>query len=767
MFLLQAIPLTKIPHTQSQILSYFSVAFLPAGALVEIPLGRRKENGVVIECRPIENYKMEIKKAAYELKNINRAISLDSILTTQQIDLALFLGQYYFVSPGLFLKMALPRLRHPLRQGYGGQEGFGGQTKKLTRSVILRPEAEGSRTNVRQTLIIAPTVAQAENIAARYKNAALWHSGLKPKQLNEIWWQVKNGEARIIIGTRSTVFLPFANLKEIIIEDEQNPSHKSWDMFPRWRVHEAARKLAEIFSAGLTLKSDTPTIKNYYYKHSCHSDPAAAGEESRPNGRNEALHSQEILRRYAPQNDKIEIAVIDLRAEIKAGNFSIFSRALQETLKNALAQKKQVILFINRRGAANFVLCRDCGYVAKCQNCDAPLAYHLIYQKPRLLCHRCGHQEIPPSLCPQCQSHRIKTVGAGAQKVEMEAQKLFLEPSAPARKNTFFKKTSDAGAEGETPRRRPSLSEADFWPSGTGPKIARLDSDTAPQPNNQQKIIADFVDKKADVLIATPMIFSWMDELQKSSPAVIGLISADTLLHLPDFQSGERTWRIIMALKQLFYCHPEPRAKTARDKLREESSGNKATRATNSLDSSRLSPRLAEVLAKRTAAPQNDKQKTFIIQTYNPENSVIKYAAAGDWQNFYNEEMEARQLLNYPPFSQIVKLTFRHRDPKKTGQEAKILAAKLQRLNKNEKIEVSAALPAFIPRERGKFVWNIIIKFKLPPAVIPTPQMRGRNLSVCPSKTSMINSGFLQHRNSLLQYVPPNWEIDVDPENLL
>lgn len=619
MRLFDIIPLTRIPHALPQVLSYFSGQNLLNGALVQIPLGRRKEEGIVIGARDIADYKMEIKSADFELRSVNKILSAEPVLTAKQIELALFLGQYYFCSPGIFAKMCLPKK--------------------------LKGEAGATRLK-KQTLIITPTIAQAENIAKNHKNAVLWHSGLKTKQLNENWWKIKNGQAQTIIGTRSAVFLPFAGLKEIIVEDEANPNHKSWDMFPHYDTHITARKLAELFGAKLELKATNVAHK-----------------------------------------DILSPTIIDMRAELKGGNFSIFSVDLYEAVKSALTEKKQVILFINRRGAANFILCRDCGYITNCPNCDSPMAYHLINNRPSLLCHHCGAKDASPKTCPKCKSWRIKTVGSGSQKVEAETNKFF--PDA---------------------------------------KISRLDSDNAPNPKDQQKIVADFIEKKTDVLIATQIIFSHLAELASVKPEVAGILSADTLLHIPDFRSSERTWQTITALRRL-------------------------------------------------------QSKNFIIQTYNPENSVLKYISDNDYAGFAKEEKETRQALNYPPFSQIVKLTIRHRDANKAGQEAKILQAKLTRIashpdpantgegskrSRNEfgmtnnkyadKIEISAALPAFNPRERGKFVWNIILKF------LPLSPLFFRKEWLGKIYTT---SDFLQHRNYLFQYIPAGWEIDVDPENLL
>jgi primosomal protein N' (replication factor Y) len=630
MKIIDIIPVTKIPLTQPQILSYFSIARLPVGALVEIPLGRRREIGVVFDSHRAADLKMEIKKAGYELRPIAKIISDQPILTGQQIKLALWLGQYYFCAPGIFLKMMMP----PKWQIANGKS-------QMAKSKVKS-----------QKLTLAPTVAQVENLANKNQKAVTWHSGLAKKQLNEIWWKIKNGQAQTIIGTRSAIFLPFQNLKEVIIEEETDPAHRSWDMFPHYRVHEVVQKLSEIFGAKLILKSEIPSVESFYFSPS--------------------------PERFAI-SDKL-YAIVDMRSEIKSGNFSIFSRELQKVIANALAQKKQIILFMNRRGASNFVLCRDCGYIARCRNCDTPLSHHLINDKPMLLCHRCGYKDTPPDLCPPCQSHRIKTVGVGTQKVELDAKKLF--PQA---------------------------------------KISRLDSDAAQTSESQQNIVKGFIKKEVDILVSTQIIFSWQDEIKSIALGAVAVISADTLLHLPDFHSGERTFQTIALLKNL----------------------------------SRL----------------NEK---FIIQTYNPENLVINAAAKGDWQSFYQEEIEARKMLNYPPFSQIVKLTFRHQDPKKSGQEAKILAAKLTNVIARSKapkqprdnttptgsprpfgarddIQISDALPAFIPREKGKFVWNIIIKF---PIADSRSQIK-------------MSSEFLRRRNSLLQYIPSNWNIDVDPESLL
>jgi len=737
MYLLDIIPLAKIPHTLPQILSYFSGQKLPAGALVQIPLGRRKESGIVIGARNIADSKMEIKNADFELRNISKIISAEPVLTAKQIELAMFLGQYYFCSPGIFAKMCLPKSVN------NKQLVISDKRDSFTKNHQLKTK------NCR--LILVPTISQSYSSHKSYpSNSVLWHSELTQKQKNAARLAVKTGQTKLghsqtqtIIGTRSAVFLPFDNLKEIIIEDETNPNHKSWDMFPHYDTHITAQKIAELFNAKLT-------IKNIF----------SAGLKTK----NYQLPT-----------------VVDMREELKGGNFSIFSVDLYEAVKNALAAKKQIILFINRRGLANFILCRDCGYIAKCGSCDAPLAHHIINNRPSLLCHHCGAKDVSPKNCPKCKSWRIKTVGSGSQKVEIETQKFF--PDA---------------------------------------KILRLDGDIAPKPKDQQKIIADFTEKKADILIATQIIFSWLAELTPTQPAVVGILSADTLLHIPDFRSSERTFQTIRALQSLQNNAPVKGVRYSKFKI-------------------------PDTLCKDISAPLTQREVGggyrppyakggwgVFIQTYNPDNSVLKYVKNNDHAGFIKEDMAARQALNYPPFSQIVKLTFRHRDPAKAWQEAKILAAKLNgiissppqtrgrlrggdeniynttspqsspqlRRGSENNIELSPALPAFLPRERGKYVWNIILKFL--PTESPSP-FEGEgwgevNLSPLRKRKSggvsplfrkeglgrqepkeeiyyppyakggsggYISPDFLSFRNSLLQYVPAGWEIDVDPENLL
>lgn len=643
MYIIEIVPLTKIPSQLPQIFSYFSAEPIPEGALVLASIGRRQEKAIVIETHRLQGHKIEIKSAGYEMKPIKKILTTEPILTANQIKLAIWLSQYYFASPGIFLKIMLPKKVSSYRLQVPSQNS---QLKNL------KPKT--------YKLILTPTVIQIEAIAKKYaiNETTVIHSGLRSKQLSENLQKIASGEVKIIIGTRLAAFAPFSDLKEIIIEDETNSGHCSWDMFPHYRTHEIAKKLAEIFNAKLVFKSEPPSVESFFI---------------RP------------IRPISPIGPMSEI--IDLRTELREGNFSIFSRALQSATNQALNDKQQIILFLNRRGAGTFVSCRDCGYVANCQNCDAPLTYHLTKTKdglkPILICHHCGQKQQPPSLCPKCQGHRIKAFGSGTQRVESEAQKLF----------------KDA-------------------------KILRLDSDTAQNQADQQKIIDVFKQKKTDILIGTQALLN--HDLPKT--AVVAIISADTLMHLPDFRSDERLFQTIWQLKDLV---SPPFSKGG----------------------------LGGILTLN-----------FLIQTYNPQHKILQLAAEGNFEKFYEQEIATRQALKYPPFSQLIKLTYRHRDPKRAAETAKILAVKLTQQINSSKIykdiifDLLGPSPAFISKQKGKYVWQIILKTK--PHWLASPESRReRDEGGLTPKDQ--RDELLKTRNQLLSSVPPGWEINIDPIDLL
>lgn len=621
MFLLRVIPATKIPLNSPQVLTYFSTRELPTGSLVLVPLHKRNVVGVVESSEKIDGQKMTLRKAEFELRGIAKVISDELILDKKQLQLAKWMNEYYWCPIGAIIKLMIPT-RISARGGKNSElriKNYAAKNEKQT--LILVPE----------TSLISPSLIR-RGLGGGQNNTIYLHSNLTDKQYYENWLKIKNGEARTIIGTRMALFAPFQNLKEIIIEEEHNDLYKSRQT-PRYHARETALKLAEIWGAKITLKSPTPSVEASWL----------------------AENKKTILQKAAISHQPSATGIIDLRQELKDGNFSIFSRKLQESIKSALEKKQQIILFINRRGASTALLCRDCGYVPKCQNCEAPMAYHLA--PIQFLCHHCGHSEIPPVLCPSCLGTRIKYFGAGTQKTEAEFKKLFPEV-----------------------------------------KVARFDSDVIKSVEAGQKIIEDFNNKKIQALIGTQIIFN--KGLSKAPLAA--MMIADTFLYRPDFRSNEKTFQIISQLKSL-------------------------------------------------------SKREFILQTYSPENMAIQTAVKNGYEPFYKQEIKDRHELNYPPFSQLIKLTYQHKSAKKAEEEAKILTEKIKQQIAVHKKQLTAAdkksnsvnlhpltilgpSPAFISKSKGKYIWQIILKSKI---------------------------ADLKLRNQILKIIPPDWIVDVDPIQII
>ncbi len=577
MYIINVIPLVKIPYPNSQILSYFFKEKLPKGALVQISLRKKQTNAIVFSSENLEKKKIDIKKGtSFKLKPIEKVISKNPVLTKNQFKLLFWFSEYYFSPLGLVTKLFVPRESYQMPI-------INKQTLKLT------PE------------------------------------------------------------TKKNVFFPFKNLKSIIIENADSPKYVSWGRQPYYNIQKVALQLAKIFKAKIVLKSTHPSVETYYWAQK--NKYRLQIQDTRYPGRAPRSGTGKI------QNTKL----VDMRKEIKKGNYSILSDELQKELKKA----RKSILYISRRGTATFILCRDCGHVLKCPYCDVPLVYHentkykIQDTKYYLLCHHCGNEEKPLTLCPNCKGYRIKYFGAGTQRVEMEIKNI-------------LPKT----------------------------KVFRLDSDRAKTPAEQWKIIDKFNGfknlprgKAGAILIGTQMLF----EKDIRPINLIGVVSIETILNLPDYRSSERVFKILNQLRSM-------------------------------------------------------SKKKFLIQTYNPKNSAIINAVDNNWKKFYNEEIKIRKVLSYPPFSQIIKLSFEHKDPKKTEDEAKILLEKLKQQIKNLKFEVNSLellgpVPAFIPKIREKHRWNIVIKSKNPALLAGRQEPR--------------------IRNQLLMIVPPNWKIEVDPENLL
>jgi primosomal protein N' len=366
----------------------------------------------------------------------------------------------------------------------------------------------------RQAIFLVPEIALTpqtiRRVAERFPDqVAVVHGSLSLGERYDTWRRARAGEVQVIVGTRSAVFTPLPDIGLIILDEEHDPSYKHAPPFnpPYYHARAVAALLMEINDGVLLLGSATPAIETM--------QQAQRGEvgylrlAGRIMGHRQRIEAQaernQVTTNYHALNDAamtIELPpvhVVDMRDELKEGNRSMFSRALFFSLRDVLARREQAILFLNRRGQASYVFCRDCGYVAICNRCDMPMTYHRAGEK--LHCHHCGNTQAAPTICPQCQSPRIRYFGSGTQQVEEELHKQF-----------------------------PTV------------RSLRWDADTAEKPAEHEAILAQFIAHEADVLVGTQMIAKGLD---LPLVTLVGVINADPGLALPDFRAGERAFQVL------------------------------------------------------------------------------------------------------------------------------------------------------------------------------------------------------------------------------
>ncbi|MGQ9546121.1 MAG: primosomal protein N' [Dehalococcoidia bacterium] len=331
---------------------------------------------------------------------------------------------------------------------------------------------------------IALTQQTVERFASRFPGrVAVLHSGLSLGEQYDEWQWIREGNCDVVIGPRSALFAPVPDLGLIIIDEEHEWTYKQEDKSPRYHARDVAIKLAELSNAVVILGSATPDIGSFH--------KAQQGEY-----RLIELKERITPRGYSPLP---EVRIVDLREELKAGNTSLFSRSLLAATKETLAQGEQVILFLNRRGTATFVRCRNCGFVFRCPRCSVALTYHSA--EKRLICHRCRYSIPAPQSCPQCCRRNLRFLGVGTQRVEDEMRHFFPEA-----------------------------------------RLLRWDRDSVTKRYAHEELLNAFREHKADVLIGTQMIAKGLDLPQVT---LAGIINADTGLNFPDFRSSERTFQLL------------------------------------------------------------------------------------------------------------------------------------------------------------------------------------------------------------------------------
>jgi primosomal protein N' (replication factor Y) (superfamily II helicase) len=332
-------------------------------------------------------------------------------------------------------------------------------------------------------VVLVPEMSLVPQIGDRLRATvgdalAVLHSGLSPGERHDEWWRILRGEARVVVGTRSAAFAPLDRLGLIVVDEEHDSGYKA-DRTPRYDARWVARRRAQLVGARVVLGSATPDLVTLARVRGGHAERARLVE-----------------RRVGGVPD-IELA--DLRAELASGNRSIFSTALADALGALRRGSEQAVLLINRRGAATFILCRDCGESLRCPDCDLPFVYHL--DGGTLRCHHCGRSAAPTDHCPSCGSARIRYFGAGTQRVEAEL------------------------------RMR--------WP---GLRIGRLDSDALAARRGFEAVYDDFREGRTDVLVGTQLAAKGLD---LPSVTLAAVVAADVTLNLPDYRAAERTFQLV------------------------------------------------------------------------------------------------------------------------------------------------------------------------------------------------------------------------------
>lgn len=498
-----------------------------AGQTVLVPLKKSKVAGVIIGISD--------QKPAYETREILEKISEELLISDWQIQLARYIADYYLCPLARVIPMFLPkkiwqppkravRLR---RAAWPNKKSI--QKEKTTQRIELTPQqakilktleknsgkkfllhgVTGSgKTEIyarlakkyvleaKQALILVPEISLTPQLIEYFQNhfdepISVIHSKLSETERRENWLKIFRKQSSIIIGSRSALFAPFQKLGLIVMDEEHEWTYKQ-DQTPKYHARKVAEKMSELTGATLLLGSATPDVAMYF----------------KTRNENNIFRLLELPERI----DNIPMpktTVVDMREEMHKGNFSILSDDLREKLTKTLANKKQTILFINRRGIAPAILCRDCGYIVRCPNCRVAMVTHKSFpalsqaegSAYKLICHHCGFSQNPPVICPLCQSYKIRWIGIGTERVEEEIKKLF------------------------------SLA-----------KVFRADSDTILKKQDHRDLYKKLKNREIDILIGTQMIGKGLD---LPHVHLVGVILADTSLHFPDFRAAERTFQLI------------------------------------------------------------------------------------------------------------------------------------------------------------------------------------------------------------------------------
>lgn len=464
----------------------------------------------------------------------------------------------------------------------------------------------------RNAIVLVPEISLTPQTVGRFRGrfgerVAVMHSRMSQGERFDQWDFIRSGAARVVVGARSALFTPMANVGLIVIDEEHEGSYKQ-DSAPRYHARDVAVWMARRCGAAVVLGSATPSLESL---HAC---------ETLSSWHRVCLHER-ANRRPMP-----EVTIVDMAAEFSAGARSMFSRPLTTQLRTELSAGRKAVLLLNQRGFAKFLLCRDCGFVPECPSCACSLTYH--EQGNALICHHCGYNVVAPGACPSCGSPYLKKFGAGTQRVEAELRML--------------------------------LDGMD----GVGPSvpIIRMDADTTAKKGAHEMLLAQFAEPGASVLLGTQMIAKGLDF---SDVTLVGVINADTQLHLPDYRAAERTFQLI------------------------EQVAGRAGRA--------------ELPGK------------VLVQTYEADSVPIVAAARYDRDLFLADERVRRQMLGYPPFVRLANILVWGNDEAEVRASATALQGEVERavfdlVGTQAGWSVLPANPCTLSKLRNAYRWHVVVK---------------------------------------------------------
>ena len=458
----------------------------------------------------------------------------------------------------------------------------------------------------KNAIVLVPEISLTPQMLDRFisrfgkSDIAILHSKLSIGERHDEWERIRERKARIVIGARSAIFAPIENIGIIIIDEEHDSSYKS-ETNPRYNAKEIAKILAKENKAPLLPGSATPDINTFYN---------ATSENEDGNTKTKLL----TLTKRANESSLPKVEIIDLKQELANGNRSMLSMELYNSIEENISQKRQTILFLNRRGYSTFIMCRNCGYTVKCPSCNISMTYH-SYEK-KLKCHYCSYEENLVTTCPECHSDKIRYFGTGTQKLEQEINKQF--PNA---------------------------------------STIRMDIDTVTKKNSHEEILNKFKNENIDILIGTQMVVKGH---HFPNVTLVGVIAADSSLNIDDYRANERTFQI-----------------------------------------------LTQVAGR---AGRENLPGKVIIQTYNPDNFSIICAQKQNYEMFYETEIALRKQLKYPPFCDIILISFNSLNETNIKNISNEMYKKLLEKLNQEEFKIFRPMPSPIDKIQNRYRWRIIIK---------------------------------------------------------